>query len=536
MPGFARVGGAGAAARSRSSGARARGAGARRAVPAGLALRLRLLPDRHPLDRAAVRRRDHRAVAQVPGVAGWRPPTSRCSRGWRRWLAGCRRGRRRLAAPACRRVRGSRVPLALAFPVVFVAVEWLRGSGELGFPWFQPGYTQHAYVPILQLASLGGVGLVTLWVVCLNVLLWRSVTGGARGAGGAGRAAARAAALARGGSGRWTRRAGAGADAARRRWWRWCRATSRARSSGRGGTSRRSCATFLDAVRRRRRGREPRPALAIWPETATGQLPAQAARPVARRAPRFADAHARAGLLRLRRLRLGLDRRAALLQRGRPVRGPTARSARCTRSATSCRSASACRSSALLPWLGRIDLGQAEWTPGRATVLFPSAAGPFACLVCFESIFPDLARADVRRGRAVAREHHERRVVRRSAALSPARRDGGVPRGGEPRAAGALREHRPDAAGGRERARGRDGCRCSSRACWWRRCRRRRRGGSPTPYTRFGDWPSAACLAALGALAVVAVAAVALTPARPRGYHAACASRSRPCVLGVPVP
>src|SRR5262249_20796492 len=41
---------------------------------------------------------------------------------------------------------------------------------------------------------------------------------------------------------------------------------------------------------------------------------------------------------------------------------------------------------------------QAEWTPGKGTVLFPSAAGPFACLICFESIFPDLARDDVRRG------------------------------------------------------------------------------------------------------------------------------------------
>jgi apolipoprotein N-acyltransferase len=31
-------------------------------------------------------------------------------------------------------------------------------------------------------------------------------------------------------------------------------------------------------------------------------------------------------------------------------------------------------------------------------VLFPSAAGPFSCLVCFEAIFPDLARTDVRHG------------------------------------------------------------------------------------------------------------------------------------------
>src|SRR4029077_5784937 len=41
-------------------------------------------------------------------------------------------------------VRRARAPLALVFPVVALAVEELRASGELGFPWFQPGYTQHA--------------------------------------------------------------------------------------------------------------------------------------------------------------------------------------------------------------------------------------------------------------------------------------------------------------------------------------------------------------------------------------------------------
>ena len=52
----------------------------------------------------------------------------------------------------------------------------------------------------------------------------------------------------------------------------------------------------------------------------------------------------------------------------------------------------------LIPALGTIALGQAEWSPGDHPVLFPSAAGPFSCLVCFEAIFPDLARTDVLRG------------------------------------------------------------------------------------------------------------------------------------------
>jgi apolipoprotein N-acyltransferase len=38
-------------------------------------------------------------------------------------------------------------------------------------------------------------------------------------------------------------------------------------------------------------------------------------------------------------------------------------------------------------------------------------------LICFEAIFPDLARGRRRAGRALAREHHERRVVRQRRAL-----------------------------------------------------------------------------------------------------------------------
>ncbi len=64
--------------------------------------------------------------------------------------------------------------VARTFPLAFLVIEKLRASGELGFPWFQPGYSQHAYLPVIQLASLGGVTLVTAWVLVLNALLWRA--------------------------------------------------------------------------------------------------------------------------------------------------------------------------------------------------------------------------------------------------------------------------------------------------------------------------------------------------------------------------
>jgi len=46
----------------------------------------------------------------------------------------------------------------------------------------------------------------------------------------------------------------------------------------------------------------------------------------------------------------------------------------------------------VLPFLGKIDLGQAEWTPGKEAKVLPLRDAPFGVLICFESIFPDLAR------------------------------------------------------------------------------------------------------------------------------------------------
>lgn len=56
----------------------------------------------------------------------------------------------------------------------------------------------------------------------------------------------------------------------------------------------------------------------------------------------------------------------------------------------------------LLPFLAKVDVGQAEWTPGPSPR--PLAAGPplegfrFSAMICFESIFSDLARGPVRDG------------------------------------------------------------------------------------------------------------------------------------------
>jgi len=287
--------------------------------------------------------------------------------------------------------RSSGVGLAWVFPPCFLAVEELRASGEMGFPWFQPGYTQHGIPPLIQMASLGSVTLVTLWVLVLNALLWRALGRGGRG------------------------RAALGALFALALPWLWGERVLGAAPQGGGvpvaliqgnipgeikwsGRHQREILhTFLELSERALSG-TPRPRLVVWPETATGSY-----------------------------LRLQLDQAFQVAEftsrTGVPVfsgyadyaLGPDGRP-RYYNSAglflpdgtTSPRYAKRhlvpfgerMPFQWFLPGLGKIDLGQAEWTAGTEPVVFPSEAGPFAPLVCFESIFPDLAREDVRRGAA----------------------------------------------------------------------------------------------------------------------------------------
>jgi len=77
------------------------------------------------------------------------------------------------------------LPLALACPVVLVSLDYIRMHFPTGFPflavwglqqrigfgWYFLGYTQHDFLPFIQIADVGGIYAVTALVAAVNGLL-----------------------------------------------------------------------------------------------------------------------------------------------------------------------------------------------------------------------------------------------------------------------------------------------------------------------------------------------------------------------------
>jgi apolipoprotein N-acyltransferase len=51
-----------------------------------------------------------------------------------------------------------------------------------------------------------------------------------------------------------------------------------------------------------------------------------------------------------------------------------------------------------IPFLKEVDFGEGEWTPGADSVIFRTTLADFSCLICFESIFPEISRTQVGQG------------------------------------------------------------------------------------------------------------------------------------------
>jgi apolipoprotein N-acyltransferase len=69
-------------------------------------------------------------------------------------------------------VRKLGIPVALAGPVLWVGVEYARSNFTfLAFPWMLAGHSQHAYLPLIQIADITGVFGVSFVVVLANAAL-----------------------------------------------------------------------------------------------------------------------------------------------------------------------------------------------------------------------------------------------------------------------------------------------------------------------------------------------------------------------------
>lgn len=64
----------------------------------------------------------------------------------------------------------TRLPLLVTVPLVWIPLEYLRAHFGGGFAWYMLGYTQHAFLPLIQVADLAGAYAVSLLVAMVNVI------------------------------------------------------------------------------------------------------------------------------------------------------------------------------------------------------------------------------------------------------------------------------------------------------------------------------------------------------------------------------
>ena len=72
--------------------------------------------------------------------------------------------------------RRTRLPLTVTVPIVWTAVEFARAELMGGFSFYLLGQTQHAALPVIQIADIAGVPAVTFLVAAVNGLLAEAVS------------------------------------------------------------------------------------------------------------------------------------------------------------------------------------------------------------------------------------------------------------------------------------------------------------------------------------------------------------------------
>ncbi len=286
-----------------------------------------------------------------------------------------------------------RLSLGVVWAVTGPLADLARSLGELAFPWGSSAYALHAQIPLLQFTSATGFWGLVLWVSLCGGLLYEAIR--PRRGGRILYAAACVLLLAA----------------------PWIHGTLALRRASGGEVDGPSGLRFVliqpntsreikwdpryrdivvgDLLDRTRRAAESKPDLIVWPETAAPIVLLQEPEYLARvmETVRECGIPLLAGTLdhRLVNGQYVAHNSAALFDaQGRLLdrydkqrlvpfseRMPFQRTA---------------------PWLMGLNFGQSDFTPGDRFVLFPVDDARIGCLICFESIFPDMSRRFVASG------------------------------------------------------------------------------------------------------------------------------------------
>jgi apolipoprotein N-acyltransferase len=283
---------------------------------------------------------------------------------------------------------GTRSPeaaLAVA-PFVWVAAEWGRGHLFGGFPWGLLGYTQYTRLPVIQIAELGGVYAVSFVLLAVNaavagtiVLSWRGAIVGIA-AGGVLLAATV-------GFGMWRLRDPGPPPSAR------VTVMQPSIEQPLKWDPQHAETVLRIYIALSRRAESERPALLVWPETATptplGRDPGLAA--LLRALAKSLDTAMVIGSIDVERKDPIVLRNSAYLLTERGIEGRYDKMQ-------------------LVPFGEYVPLSRvigfvrgwaefiSELEPGSRTVVFPGPPAPFGVVICYEGIFPELVRDFVRNG------------------------------------------------------------------------------------------------------------------------------------------
>lgn len=274
-------------------------------------------------------------------------------------------------------------------PCAFAGLDFLRGLGELGFPWLCFGYSQARYPVIMQQASLYGIFGVTFWLVLVNVLVYKTLKS---------RSLQKAllCALVFGLPlvyGAIHMRPPDGTPVLigvvqpnidpNLKFTRAMRDETFSRLMTLSEQCHKTAKTQFDQT----------PAIVFWPETAIPvflQMPGE---------------HQEQVMLLARRLNMAVftgtplyDPRTRDIYNGAVLIEPDAGMTQYYRKIHLVPFGEHIPFDQYIPLLRKIDVGGGDYTPGDEYTVFEYREISFGCLICFESIFPDISRTMVRRG------------------------------------------------------------------------------------------------------------------------------------------